>query len=48
MIQTAHVGIGIFGREGHQAAANSDFAITRFKHLKRLMVCHGRLSLLRI
>lgn len=48
MIQTAHVGIGIFGREGHQAAANSDFAITRFKHLKRLMVCHGRLSLLRL
>ncbi|EAX98556.1 phospholipid-translocating P-type ATPase, flippase family protein [Trichomonas vaginalis G3] len=48
MIQTAHVGIGIFGREGHQAASNSDFAITRFKHLKRLMVCHGRLSLLRL
>lgn len=48
MIQSAHVGIGIFGREGHQAAANSDFAITRFKHLKRLLAVHGRLSLVRI
>jgi len=48
MIQTANVGVGIFGREGHQAASNSDFAITRFKHLRRLMTCHGRLSLIRI
>ena len=48
MIQTAHVGIGIFGREGHQAAITSDFAITRFKHLKRLLCCHGRLSLIRL
>ncbi|EAY02162.1 phospholipid-translocating P-type ATPase, flippase family protein [Trichomonas vaginalis G3] len=48
MIQAAHVGIGIFGREGHQAASISDFAITRFKHLKRLLAVHGRLSLVRI
>jgi len=48
MIQSAHVGIGVFGREGHQAAGNSDFAITRFKHLKRLLCVHGRLSLVRI
>ena len=48
MIQSASVGIGIFGREGHQAASNSDFAITRFKHLRRLLAVHGRLSLVRI
>ena len=45
VIQTANVGVGIVGREGHQAASNSDFAITRFKHLKRLLAVHGRLSL---
>lgn len=27
MIQRAHVGIGIFGMEGYQAAGNSDYAI---------------------
>lgn len=48
MIQTANVGIGIIGREGRQAASNSDFAITRFKHLKRLLAVHGRLSLIRL
>ena len=48
MIQTANVGVGIVGREGHQAASNSDFAITRFKHLKRLLAVHGRLSLVRL
>lgn len=48
MIQTANVGIGIIGREGRQAASNSDFAITRFRHLKRLLAVHGRLSLIRL
>ena len=27
MIQKAHIGIGIFGKEGYQAAAASDYAI---------------------
>ena len=27
MIQRAHVGVGIFGKEGLQAVNNSDFAI---------------------
>ena len=44
MIQTANVIVGIVGREGNQAASNSNFAITRFKHLKRLLAVHGRLS----
>lgn len=35
MIQEAHIGIGIFGREGKQAANSADFAINRFKDLKR-------------
>jgi len=47
MIQEAHVGVGIFGREGSQAARNADYAIREFRHLKRLMVVHGRYSLIR-
>jgi magnesium-transporting ATPase (P-type) len=48
MIQEAHVGIGIFGREGTQAARASDYAIQQFKHLKRLLCVHGRYSYLRV
>lgn len=44
MIQESHVGIGIFGKEGKQAALSSDFSITEFKHLKNLMFWHGRLG----
>jgi len=32
MLQEAHIGIGIRGEEGSQAA-NSDYAIHMFKHL---------------
>jgi P-type E1-E2 ATPase len=42
MIQTAHVGIGLYGKEGEQAASFSDYAIPEFKHLRRLMFVHGR------
>ncbi|XP_076604727.1 phospholipid-transporting ATPase VD [Chaetodon auriga] len=41
MIQTADVGIGISGQEGMQAVMSSDFAISRFKHLRKLMLVHG-------
>lgn len=44
MIQESHVGIGIFGKEGRQAALSSDFSITEFKHLKNLLFWHGRLG----
>ena len=37
MIKKANVGIGIFGKEGHQAAYNSDYAISQFKYLKHLL-----------
>ena len=31
MIQAAHVGIGIMGKEGRQAVNNSDYAIGQFR-----------------
>ena len=42
MISAAHVGIGISGLEGQQAARASDYAIGQFKYLKRLLFLHGR------
>ncbi|ELR23243.1 phospholipidtranslocating P-type ATPase [Acanthamoeba castellanii str. Neff] len=44
MIQAAHVGIGISGREGMQAVLASDYAIAQFRFLKRLLFVHGRYS----
>ena len=44
LLQTASVGIGISGREGTQAARSSDFSITQFSHLRRLLLVHGRWS----
>jgi phospholipid-transporting ATPase len=44
MIAEAHVGIGIKGLEGQQAARVSDFAISEFQHLKRLIIYYGRES----
>ena len=42
MISKAHVGIGIAGKEGMQAARTSDFAIGKFKFLHILLFVHGR------
>eukprot|EP01063_Lacrimia_lanifica_P002491 TRINITY_DN11310_c0_g1_i1.p1 TRINITY_DN11310_c0_g1~~TRINITY_DN11310_c0_g1_i1.p1 ORF type:complete len:1328 (+),score=501.26 TRINITY_DN11310_c0_g1_i1:53-4036(+) len=42
MIQTAHVGVGIRGLEGGQAAAQADFSIAQYKYLHRLVFIHGR------
>lgn len=47
MIKIANIGIGLFGKEGYQAAFNADYAISQFKYLKRLIFIHGRNSLLR-
>uniref|UniRef100_A0A8D0XRP0 Phospholipid-transporting ATPase n=1 Tax=Sus scrofa TaxID=9823 RepID=A0A8D0XRP0_PIG len=41
MIQAADIGIGISGQEGMQAVMSSDFAISRFRHLTKLLLVHG-------
>ena len=47
MIKTANIGIGIFGKEGYQAAYNSDYAISQFKYLKKLLFISGRFTIKR-
>ncbi len=44
MIQAAHVGVGIQGKEGVQASLAADFSITQFSHVARLILVHGRNS----
>ena len=44
MITTASIGIGIMGVEGLQAARASDYCISEFQFLKRLLFVHGRES----
>ncbi|KAI0314556.1 calcium transporting ATPase [Amylostereum chailletii] len=41
MIQAAHVGVGISGVEGLQAARSADVAISQFRFLKKLLLVHG-------
>ncbi|KAF4520666.1 hypothetical protein B566_EDAN006342 [Ephemera danica] len=48
MIQEAHVGIGIVGKEGRQAVRSSDFAVPRFQHLRRALLVHGHWYYLRV
>lgn len=47
MIQEAHVGIGITGKEGLQAARISDYSIAQFRFLLKLLLCHGRWNYMR-
>uniref|UniRef100_A0A0G4HSW5 P-type ATPase C-terminal domain-containing protein n=1 Tax=Chromera velia CCMP2878 TaxID=1169474 RepID=A0A0G4HSW5_9ALVE len=42
MLKEAHVGVGIFGKEGTQAVQNSDVAIAQFRFLEKLLLYHGR------
>ena len=44
MIQEAHIGVGISGREGLQAARAADYSFAKFKFLRRLILVHGRWS----
>eukprot|EP00088_Acartia_fossae_P009469 TRINITY_DN1459_c0_g1_i2.p1 TRINITY_DN1459_c0_g1~~TRINITY_DN1459_c0_g1_i2.p1 ORF type:complete len:559 (+),score=147.38 TRINITY_DN1459_c0_g1_i2:158-1678(+) len=44
MIQAASVGIGIVGKEGKQASLASDFSLSQFSHIGRLLLVHGRNS----
>ena len=48
MIQAAHIGVGISGREGQQAVLASDFSFAQFRFLERLLLVHGRWSYLRM
>nr|XP_029712707.1 probable phospholipid-transporting ATPase IA isoform X2 [Aedes albopictus] len=41
MIQKAHVGVGISGVEGLQAACASDYSIAQFSYLRKLLLVHG-------
>ena len=47
MIQAAHIGVGVAGREGRAAAQAADFACGQFRFLLRLLLVHGRQSYLR-
>lgn len=48
MIQEAHVGIGISGKEGKQAVNASDFSIAQFRFLETLLLIHGRWNFFRL
>ncbi|SCV68524.1 BQ2448_645 [Microbotryum intermedium] len=48
MIQAAHVGVGISGVEGLQAARSADVAISQFRFLKKLLLVHGTWSYQRL
>lgn len=48
MIQEAHVGVGIMGREGTQAVRAADFAFGEFRFLQRLLTVHGRYNSVRL
>lgn len=48
MIQAAHIGVGISGEEGLQAARAADYSFAQFRFLKRLLLVHGRNNYRRI
>lgn len=48
MIQAAHVGVGISGVEGLQAARSADVAISQFRYLRKLLLVHGSWSYQRL
>ena len=42
MIMTAHIGVGIAGKEGTQAVRSSDYALGQFQFLRKILFVHGR------
>lgn len=48
MIQAAHIGVGISGVEGLQAARSADVSIAQFRFLRKLLLVHGAWSYQRI
>ena len=47
MITSSHVGIGISGKEGLQAARVADYSIAQFRFLQHLLLVHGRWNYVR-
>lgn len=47
MLAEAHVGVGISGKEGLQAARVADYSIAQFRFLSRLLLVHGRWNYVR-
>lgn len=48
MIAEANVGFGLQGKEGTQAVRNSDFAFSKFKFVKTVLLVHGHYFYVRI
>lgn len=48
MIQEAHVGFGLMGKEGRQAVNSADFAFSRFRFLRTVLLIHGHLFYMRV
>lgn len=48
MIQRAHIGVGLYGREGLRAVQASDFALVEFKGLWKLLFVHGHWAYIRV
>ncbi|KAF9425248.1 hypothetical protein BGZ94_007698 [Podila epigama] len=48
MIQAANIGVGIAGQEGMQAAMASDYSISQFRFIKKLVLVHGHWGYMRI
>jgi phospholipid-transporting ATPase len=48
MIQEAHIGIGISGKEGTQAVQAADYSLAQFSYLQKLLLVHGRWGYRRI
>ncbi|CAK7565744.1 MAG: drs2 neo1 protein [Sporothrix epigloea] len=47
MLAEAHVGVGVSGKEGLQAARVADYSIAQFRFLARLLLVHGRWNYVR-
>lgn len=41
MIHAAHIGVGLTGLEGAEAASSADYAIDEFQRIRRLIFYHG-------
>ncbi|XP_050535575.1 phospholipid-transporting ATPase ID isoform X2 [Daktulosphaira vitifoliae] len=48
MIKEANIGVGITGQEGNQATLASDYSLSQFRFLERLLLVHGRWSYYRM